>query len=293
MTSWSDLLLKSVKADVRERLPTNSSALQVQVERCVSRAQTGHPTFKIAPDVFVVFVAERLTDNVEIDDLHAEDLYLACGCVQGESAALTAFHDRFLPEIERGLRRLPTADAEDYGQVVWARLLVGDTERRPKIASYRGHGQLLHWLRVTVVRLRADVMRAPKQPQAPLSMTRIVDPVRSPEKAYLQEHYMEVLRRAFELAVPELTARQRTLLRQHFVEGMSTRALGALYGVDHRTTGRWIAKAREALWDRTRERVVLALGVPQAELDSIVRLIQSQLDISFTRLLTHSATTVV
>ena len=43
---------------------------------------------------------------------------------------------------------------------------------------------------------------------------------------------------------------------------------------------RWIAQTREALLESTRDRLVDEYGVPRSEIDSVVRMIGSQLDVS-------------
>ena len=69
------------------------------------------------------------------------------------------------------------------------------------------------------------------------------------------------------------------------MDGLSTRQLAGLYNVDRTTVGRWVARAREALWKQTRREIMLQLKVDRAEFDSIIRLVRSQLDVSVARLL--------
>jgi len=57
-----------------------------------------------------------------------------------------------------------------------------------------------------------------------------------------------------------------------------------MYRVHRATAARWVAAAREALFEETRARVE-SVGVAGNELTSIVRLVQSQIHLSLTRLL--------
>jgi RNA polymerase sigma-70 factor, ECF subfamily len=89
-------------------------------------------------------------------------------------------------------------------------------------------------------------------------------------------------------AIAELTAEDRTLLRQQIVDGLSIDALGAAYGVHRATAARWINRARGALVAATRTRLAARLAVSVEEIDSVIRLVQSRLDASVVRFLRES-----
>ncbi len=93
------------------------------------------------------------------------------------------------------------------------------------------------------------------------------------------------LRPAFEEAVAELTPRQRNLLRQHFLHSLSIDQLAGLYGAHRSTCARWLDAAREKLVRGTRRRLASRLGVAPGELEEIMQLVASRLDITFRRVL--------
>ncbi len=69
------------------------------------------------------------------------------------------------------------------------------------------------------------------------------------------------------------------------VNGWSVDRIGALYGVHRVTASRWVAAAREQLGAAIRSELASRLAISVDEVDSIVRLVQSRVDLSLERLL--------
>ena len=65
---------------------------------------------------------------------------------------------------------------------------------------------------------------------------------------------------------------------------MNIEQIGALYGVHRATVARWIASAREGIAGTTRRLLAERLGMPALEIESLVRLCQSRLDVGFSAL---------
>ena len=61
--------------------------------------------------------------------------------------------------------------------------------------------------------------------------------------------------------------------------------LGALLGVHRATAARWVAEAREAVFDQTRRVLRERFGVADADLKSLIQLVRSRLDVSIERAL--------
>ena len=91
---------------------------------------------------------------------------------------------------------------------------------------------------------------------------------------------MTSLKRAFDVALRSLPAREQTLLRQHVIDGLTIDQLGALYHVHRATAARSLERARQAILAATREQMMGKLRVRSSELDSILRLIRSKLEVS-------------
>ena len=96
----------------------------------------------------------------------------------------------------------------------------------------------------------------------------------------LRERYREQVRAAIAAAFAALTERQRNVLRQYYIDGLTIDQLAALYHVDRATTARWVIGARTGVLDGTRDRLRAVLGVSSDEVESILRLVRSELDLS-------------
>jgi RNA polymerase sigma-70 factor, ECF subfamily len=240
------------------------------------------PGVELDESVFAGYLAER----GPVDPQRAADLYLACACARGDQAAIAVFLREMVPHIEAavlGLGADPTQVDEVRAQLVDA-LLVGE---RPGVATYAGRGQLRSWVRSIAVRTgmrQLGRMRAAAGGDEALAT--LAADADDPEIEHLKSLYGDAFRAAFAAALAALTARQRNLLRQHYLDELTVDQLGALYRVHRATAARWVAAAREALFDDTRRRMIEALGLAPGDYDSLLRLLHSQLDLSIQRHLT-------
>ena len=104
------------------------------------------------------------------------------------------------------------------------------------------------------------------------------------ELAALERGEIEWLRLAAELALnqrcPDTVQFEITLLRLYHVDDLTIDQVGAIYGVHRVTAFRRITRARERLVAGTRRALQTSLAITPTELDSVMRLIHSQLDIS-------------
>jgi RNA polymerase sigma-70 factor (ECF subfamily) len=101
-----------------------------------------------------------------------------------------------------------------------------------------------------------------------------------PELENAKAHYVEQFKQAFSAALRGLPARDRTLLRQHVIDGLTIDQLGALYHVHRATAARGLERARRAVLAATRARLSATLQVRTGELDSILRLIRSRIEVT-------------
>ena len=185
-----------------------------RIKELEARARAAHPDVELPEGIFAAHLRERVDEESDAAALHVEDLYLACACVCGDATALEVFEERYGKDIDRGLAKLQGGGDADREQVVRARLFVGDDDHPPKLASYKGTGELLHWLRVTVVRMRVDFARTPQRADSPSKeephISKVVSPEEDPEYRYLREHYGGVLKEAFETSLTQLSRRTAT-----------------------------------------------------------------------------------
>ena len=256
----------------------------------LAQARAHWPDFVVDAEVFERAVAAQLAAGAELAKLHTDDMYLACAAALGMPAALVAFDRLCGQAIERAVAATSAtpSEAADLAQVVRARLLVAPAAGgEPRIATYSGKGSLVSWIRVVATREAADMMpKARRETGAEDGViAMLVAPDDDPEIGYLKRLYREEFKQAFETALAALEDRDRLVLRQHAIDGLSIDELAKLHQVHRSTAARWIESAKQALVDGTQRDLVKRLNLTRTELTSVLRLIRSQLDLSLPRLL--------
>jgi RNA polymerase sigma-70 factor (ECF subfamily) len=168
-------------------------------------------------------------------------------------------------------------------------VLVPRGDRPPALAEFSGSGELGGWLRIALgrelVRQRRKGVDRLDTGEAALMADRDDDP----ETAYLKAHYQREFKQAFAAALTELGDRERRALRYSIVERLSIDEIARLDGVHRATAARDVARARALLAEKTRGLLQTRLRVEPSQLDSILRLVTSQLDVSVRRLLAEPA----
>lgn len=267
--------------------------LTVLIASIVAEARATWPGVELGRDAFIAHLTAQLPDSVEIEAslrrMHTSDLYLACACLHGAPGAIAALDAHCLTVVDRALPRLGI-DADTVGEVkqrLRRSLLIAGTAVAgdavpPRIAGYAGRGPLRSWIRVLAVHEALAIARQARR-QVTADEDRLVELAcagASPELEYFKRLYRREFELAFRDAVQSLSDRERVLVRQHFLDGVSVNDLGRLYRVHRATAGRWLERARDAILAATRARLIERLDVPAAELDSILRLVLSRLEIS-------------
>jgi RNA polymerase sigma-70 factor (ECF subfamily) len=248
----------------------------------------------VRPEAFAVQLATAVDDDAEPEPLltaiHAEDLALACACATGDAAALARFERELGSDLDlahaRGGAHVMAKD--EFRQRVRERLFVAPAGRDARIAAYGGKGTLRAWVRVTAARVLIDAARKATPPDAPASDTRLFDRAGDgvdAELEYMKRTYGAAVPEAMQAGLAALTPRQRNLLRQRYLFGLSTDRLAAMYSVHRATAFRWLEEARVLLFDGMRRALGERLRVADHELDSVIELLASRVDVSVRRLL--------
>ena len=244
---------------------------------------------RVRPDGFRAWLVERFASDAEIEGAPTNDLYLACGCAAGDDAALAAFETGYLGEVAIAASKLRAAPGivDEARQVVRDLLFVARPERAAAIESYAGRGDLRGWVRVVAMR---EVLRLCKQNHREVAtddeaLLAALSPATDPELEALKERYRHEFNAAFADAVRGLEARERTLLRLSVCDGLGVEVIGKRFGVHHATAARWLIRAREALLDGTRSCLAARLDLPTQDVDSVIRLVRSRVEVSIERLL--------
>jgi len=258
-----------------------------ELERCLAAARSAWPELPPPDESFAGGLAERVRDEADpaaaLAKLHAGDLYLAHACLRGHAAALAAL-DRKLAETPAFLAGLhPTpGEVDEVRQLLRERLLVG---ARPRLAGYSGRGTLGSWLRVAAMRTLSNLRRDEASRQRIEGQADALAPEIDPELRYLKRQYAQQFREAVSEAFAALSPQQRNLLRLKLVDGLNVTDLGALHGVHRATAARWVDEARQLVVDGTKARLRQRLQIAADELDGLLALVHSQLDVSLTGLL--------
>ncbi|APR82861.1 putative DNA-binding regulatory protein [Minicystis rosea] len=260
------------------------------IARAVETARAAHPDLDLDDEAFVRHLGACLAGTSDpwsaLDALHLGDLWLACACLRGDPRALARLEaDHLGPAIAAVGRIVDAADRDDAVQALRQKLLVADGDTRPRLADYGGRGSLPGWLKVVGARLALS--RARRRRDDAIEDDELLDlpsPLH-PELEHMRERYKAELKAAFQDALAALSPRERTLLRLQFLDDLGVDRIGAMYRVHRSTAARWIAQARETLFDGTRQRLAARLGIGTSQLDSILDLVRSHVDLSLQRCL--------
>jgi RNA polymerase sigma-70 factor, ECF subfamily len=214
------------------------------------------------------------------DELNGPDLYLAFACGTGSSPALAVLEREYLSTLPAALRRICNggSSVDEVLQAVREHLLVARTDAPPRILNYAGRGPLRAWLRSVAVRTAMSMNRVtPHQIFDEQDAAGAGDDL---ELAFMKKTYGESFRRAFQAALAGLPEDKRLLLKQRFRHQMTVEQLGAMHAVNPGTISRWVAAAREQLVGATRTAMMAELGVDGTDVESILRMIHSQIELS-------------
>lgn len=268
--------------------------LDARLATILAAARARWPALAVDAHRFMRFLAERIPLDVAfaagLASLHADDLYLTCACTDGDAAAVALFEAAHRPTIQMALAGMGNVHGlgDEIGQRVRTRLFVRDAGGPPpRIASYSGRGDLRSWVRATTIREAITVLRASgKEVLGHDDMIAAMPAVEDdPELEYLKKLYRAEFKTAFEQAFATLSTRDRLLLRYRFVDGANIDDIATIHQVHRATAARWLAEIRDRLFAETRRRMTEALEVSEGEVESIVRMIQSQLEASISGLM--------
>jgi RNA polymerase sigma-70 factor (ECF subfamily) len=256
---------------------------QALVERC----RLELPELDVDAAAFVHYVHARRPDGTSVEEWLAEvqiiDLYVAFACLKGRPGAITVFDSMYSGDIAHALRTLDPRSRDDARQILHIRLFVGAL---PKIASYSGRGPLRRWLRVVAGRILFELVDKRERIADDWEVAAVPVAGDDPELAYLKAKYRAEYKQAFANALAMLGDRDRTILAQYHVDGLTIDQLGALYNVHRVTASRWVSKAQDELRQRVLELLNARLGLSTTELRNLTRLVRSQLSLSLARIAT-------
>lgn len=274
-------------------LREGAPALEPFVRAALHRVEKAWPGVRVDPAAFLRHLARvvpaEVTGDTALAELQIEDLYLAFACSRGVAGSLEAFDAAYGSELRAAFSkmRIPAGRQDDLRQRLWQKLFL-ESEGPPRVLEYSGRGKLRHWFRVTVVRALLDDLRREKRVPDPVPDDTILglpSPDRDPELEHLRRLYSHEFRLAFEQAVLGLVPEDRNVLRCYYSQSMTVDQIAAAFGVHRATAARRVNRARETLVAATRQYLSRRLKLTGHELESVIRLIESNLHVSVLRLL--------
>jgi RNA polymerase sigma-70 factor (ECF subfamily) len=263
-----------------------------KLDLLVAEGAAEWPRLHLDPAVFGAHLLAIL-ERIELKDTRewkVGDLFLACCCIHDPSA-ISVFEQRFAPEIDSAAKLVDSSPAfrDEVKQRLNVILFVGEEGRPAKITQYEGTGPLGSWTRVAAHRI---ALRLRKQSNTrDVSDEPWLDALASdgdPLVALMRESYGSALRKALHDSLSSLPAGDRLLLRFHFLDEVSMERLGTMYRVHQATISRRLKRIRERLLGDAKVRLQQQLNISASECDSLVRLVQSSVDLSLLRVFDDS-----
>ena len=222
----------------------------------LARAHAERPAGWLDAAVFVAHARSFAATDAELAALHAGDLFLACACANGVVDAIRTLEREHFVRIREFAASVDSSPefVKELSQQLRARLLVAEPDRPARIGTYSGRGSLGGWVRVAAVRLARDISRGDRDAARPVEE---LDPdAVDPELGYLKRAYGDAVSRAVQDALAALGGEARTLLKMHYVDGLSIEQVGVAFGKSRATSARMLAAARMTLLSAIRDRLV-------------------------------------
>ena len=251
------------------------------------QAAAAWPGVRVEPAQLVALLAGKLAgkEPPPVTAAAVVELHLALACARGDNAAIVAFDRAYLDVVPQALAgmKLPAATVDDVRSIVRDKLLLADGDKVPRVVEYAGRGRLRGLVQVTATRTAIDRIRHDEK-EAELPARELAAPT-DVAMSLIKAQYREAFAAGFARAVAGAPRRERNLLRLHFLGGMTLEQLAQMYNVHRATVVRWLAAAREAVFERTRDHVAETIGAPADELDEMFDLVKSRVELSVERLL--------
>ncbi|MFO0672931.1 MAG: sigma factor-like helix-turn-helix DNA-binding protein [Polyangiaceae bacterium] len=228
--------------------------------------------------------------------------YLACGAV-GRSGWAGHVLQQFIARVPDYVLRVRIGRdvVDEVQQKLRERLLMGRSveEKRgasadgephsvegatPKIGEYSGKGALGGWVRVAAVRTALNETRGRTLDTEPAGDD-MPSFVADPELAYVKEHAQRLFMDAFQRVLGSLPAKERSILRLHYIDGLTMDQLARLYQTPRSTIARRVADARQAVLAATESLLRDERRLSPSAVASVIRQARSRLQVTITRLL--------
>jgi len=265
-------------------------SINTAIDQAYAAGQRAFPEIDLDAARFAQFAQAR-AEHVGVwgaDADRGSDLYLAAACIAQLPSAIAEFLSRFGDRIPKYLGRLATSNdvVTEVRQIIATRCLVDAPDQPSALNSYSGAGSLEGWVRATAVREALAMKKRSERLQSNFeSALEAQVPWVDYEISLIKKVYCGPVSEAFTAACGELSDDHRALLRLHFSQGVTTAQLATMYGVSRATLVRRLTEAREALVLLVKNNLKSAIGVADQDFMSVVKLVNSQLDLRLSMVL--------
>ena len=255
------------------------------LEQLLADSDCRNGAFKASGLTFEKRVAQLSPEATDIKGLR-----IAFECLQGDEEA-TRRLKRTLETIADTLGPRIVQDDDMKGEIcqqTYVLLLYGGSRcERGYLLTYEGRAQFEVWLRTALIRHSIAVKRRQKR-ELPfeVAMERLTSEgaAASPELLLTKRRYATEFRTAFRSSIAALPAQDRLVLRYHLVDRLKAEEIARLFRVHRVTVARWMRRIRLALLEQTRVQLGDLLNDRVDDLNSVFRLVESQIDVSFSGL---------
>ncbi len=280
---WYDGAPMAESGDLLERAEQAAGAAEAEWAGC-----------RLPPGVFT----ERLLAAVRaeggdpilvLEKLHVADLYLAHACALRVPGALEAFAAKHLSRVDEYVRRFRGAAIQgaDVRRDLEDALLLGKKGSEPRIGQYTGRGPLSRFVATAARNAALTLLR--RRAQEPMLdvdavASQLVFPPDSTRRL-VDSRLDSALRAAVSASLSSLDRRQRTIVRLHLSESVPLTQIARMLKVHQSTVSRALDAAIAHLYAGIRRELREVHGLDDAEMESIVRDVRSQVELSLSRIL--------
>jgi RNA polymerase sigma-70 factor (ECF subfamily) len=251
----------------------------------LSTARQAWPHLELARPDFLAYLAAREIALSERPKEIIEDLYLASACHLNIAGALRAFRERYFQIVKLSVKSFDDSDnfAEEVYQRLSETLFVGQGGGTGKISRYSGDGALAGFVSTTARRIALRLSASAARFQGEEALMQQFSEIREQETTILKMQHREIFNRALSIALRQLPRRERLILRMNLIERVSTTRIAAMYKVSQPTVSRWIQRTAQTIFATVKDLVCDELAIDTRELDSLLLLVRSQIEITISQ----------
>lgn len=253
-----------------------------------------HPEIAVSADaVGRAVLKSGLELHAGMDEAELEVLALGFAAATGSTSAIQAFEARFFGRAKAALAKIGASEelrADALAQALEV-LFVGRDGASPRILALLGKGDVQALVKVVAVRRLLNLQRARRarpdgaghDDEDALAVAIAREP--GPELEAMVLERAGLLKSSLAAALASLAPDSRTLLRLSIVHGLSIDDLAGMYGIHRSTAARRLVSIREQLRLDVRRQLAERIEGSTTEVESVLRVADSKLDLSFERLL--------